>query len=161
MHIANSFPGKHFVLEDIDSSVCNGGGMQRKMDMFGLESVDTSMLSFHYGDTTTTGLPDKEFDLVMAHGLIHEINDKQAFFVDLHRILKDEGYLMISDAFYFEKPAPHASCTNPFLTHDELSVILEQLNLTVVKEWKRVGIRDKWNGSGREYESRVLLCRWE
>ena len=155
LKIANTFYDKTFVLEDIDSGLCNRANMFSQIGKYNLNKVDTNKLSIHIGDTISTQLPDDQFDLVIMSGLIHEINFKDEFFADIKRILKPSGTIIISDAFYEFPPGLHHGCTNRFLTNWEMEQLITHQNLLVLKDWRRIGIKTKSNGL---YVSRIIQC---
>ena len=155
LKIANTFYNKTFVLEDIDSSLCNRANMFRQIENHNLRQVDTNNLSIHIGDTISTRLPDHQFDLVIMSSLIHEINVVDEFLADIRRILKPSGTIIISDAFYEYPPGLHNGCTNRFLTNQEMENIIKHQNLIVLKDWRRIGITAKNNGP---YISRIIQC---
>ena len=155
LKIVNTFYDKTFVLEDIDSSLCNRANMYRQIENHNLRQVDTNNLSIHIGNTISTQLPDHQFDLVIMSSLIHEINVIDEFFADIRRILKPSGTIIISDAYYEYPPGLHNGCTNRFLTNQEMENIIKHQNLLVLKDWRRIGITAKNNGP---YTSRIIQC---
>jgi ubiquinone/menaquinone biosynthesis C-methylase UbiE len=44
-----------------------------------------------------TGLPDESVDVVLLYDTIHLIGDKPALFKELHRVLKADGFLSVTD----------------------------------------------------------------
>lgn len=158
LKIANTFNEKIFVFEDIDSSLCNKTNMLLKIEKYNLNKIDTNKLSIHIGKTTSTLLPDNKFDLILVNGLIHNINQLDDFFADIKRILKPDGTVIISDAFYNTPPKPHQACNNRFLTTKEIEQIITQQNLRVLKDWKRTGIKTNSNGP---YVSRIIQCDFD
>ncbi len=44
-----------------------------------------------------TGLPDESVDVILLYDTIHGIGDKQALLKELHRVLKSDGFLSVSD----------------------------------------------------------------
>jgi ubiquinone/menaquinone biosynthesis C-methylase UbiE len=155
LKIANEFPDKSITIEDIDSNMCHWANMISKINKFELRNIDTTMLSIHIGEVKSTTLPDHQFDLVIMSGLIHEIDFKDAFFMDIKRILKDDGSLIISDAFYEFPPGPHHGCANRYLTNSEFEEIIKYQQLIVHKDWRRIGIQTKNQGT---YISRIIQC---
>lgn len=155
LKIANEFPKKTIVIEDIDSNACNWPTMMSKIKKFNLDNIDTNKISIHIGEIKSTTLPDHAFDLVVMSGLIHEIDEVDVFFKDIKRILKIGGSLVISDAFYELPPGPHYGCDNRYLTHKEFEDILKEQNLSVFKDWRRIGVQAKNQGA---YTSRIVQC---
>lgn len=155
LKIADNFSDKIFVLEDIDSSLCNRTNMLAKISEYKLSKIDTNNLSICIGEIKSTLLPSDQFDLIILSGLIHEINFKDEFFADIKRILKQSGSIIISDAFYEYPPGLHHGCTNRFLTNQEMEQLINQQNLLVLKDWRRIGIKTNSNGL---YVSRVIQC---
>jgi ubiquinone/menaquinone biosynthesis C-methylase UbiE len=155
LKIANAYFDKKFTLEDIDASSCNRANMNSQISRLNLTNIDTNLISIQIGDVESTGLPDNQFDLILMSGLIHEINDNSAFFADIRRILKPSGTIILSDAFYELPPNPHQGCTNRFLTNKEMEQLITNQNLTVLKDWRRIGIKTRSNGP---YISRIIQC---
>jgi len=158
LKIANTFNEKTFVFEDIDSSLCNKTNMLLKIENNNLNKIDTSKVSIHIGNTTSTLLPDNKFDLVVINGLIHNIIQLDDFFTDTKRILKPDGTIIISDAFYKTPPKPHDGCDNRFLTINEFEQIMTEQNLHLLKDWRRTGIKTNSNGP---YISRIVQCSFD
>ena len=44
-----------------------------------------------------TGLPDKDVDCILLYDIFHGFSDKMKVLIELHRVLKDEGFLSFSD----------------------------------------------------------------
>ena len=44
-----------------------------------------------------TGLPDNSVDVVLLHDIFHMLDDPQAILTELHRVLKRDGTLSVSD----------------------------------------------------------------
>jgi ubiquinone/menaquinone biosynthesis C-methylase UbiE len=44
-----------------------------------------------------TGLPDQSMDVVLLYDTLHELNDPEKVFMEIHRILKPDGILSLSD----------------------------------------------------------------
>jgi ubiquinone/menaquinone biosynthesis C-methylase UbiE len=44
-----------------------------------------------------TGLPDKSIDIILLYDILHELNEPDKVFKELHRILKTDGILSCSD----------------------------------------------------------------
>jgi ubiquinone/menaquinone biosynthesis C-methylase UbiE len=158
LKIANHFPEKQFVLEDIDSTLCNKINSRAKIKKHQLTHIDTNRISIHIGTATSTELKENQFDIVILSGLIHEIESLDLFFSDLHKILKPGGSLIISDAFYEDPPNPHQGCSRRFLTHLELKQIIEKQDLLILKEWQRLGVTSRSNG---EYASKIFQCSFK
>jgi ubiquinone/menaquinone biosynthesis C-methylase UbiE len=158
LEIANIFNEKVFVFEDIDSSLCNKDNMLSYIEKYNLNKIDTNKVSIHIGNTTSTLLPENNFDLVLINGVIHNINQLHHFFSDIKRILKPDGTVIISDAFYKTPPKPHQGCQNRFLTIREMEQIIVQQNLRVIKDWQRTGIQSTSNGP---YLSRIIQCSFD
>ena len=44
-----------------------------------------------------TGLPDESMDVILLYDTIHIIKDKRALLEELHRVLKSDGFLSVTD----------------------------------------------------------------
>lgn len=68
-----------------------------------IESVSKRVEKERLGNIETilsdrdTGLPDESVDVVLLYDTIHHIRDKRALLKELHRVLKRDGFLSVSD----------------------------------------------------------------
>lgn len=58
---------------------------------------DLDAVSFVHGDARHTGLPDSSADIVFARALIHHLDDLDAFFVEVYRLLRPGGMCIVQD----------------------------------------------------------------
>jgi len=64
----------------------------------------------HLGNVETilsdcqTGIPDHSLDVALLYDILHDLGDPQAILAELHRVLKPDGILSVSDHHMKEKP---------------------------------------------------------
>lgn len=58
---------------------------------------DLAAITFLHGDALNTGLPDCSADIVFARALIHHLDDLDAFFAEMFRLLRPGGMCIIQD----------------------------------------------------------------
>lgn len=117
----------------------NRAGLQQQI---GLESVDTKQLPY----------VDQQFDMVISNSLVHHLPNPQSFFLELQRVLKPKGAILIRDLIRpSEQPAlntlvdsisadynPHQKklfrdSLRAALTLDEVDDLLQRVGMAGVK----------------------------
>lgn len=58
---------------------------------------DLAAITFVHGDALSTGLPDYSADIVFARALIHHLDDLDAFFGEMFRLLRPGGVCIVQD----------------------------------------------------------------
>lgn len=58
---------------------------------------DLAAITFVHGDALSTGLPDYSADIVFARALIHHLDDLDAFFTEMFRLLRPGGVCIVQD----------------------------------------------------------------
>lgn len=62
-----------------------------------LNCADIENIAFAQGSADQTGLPDNAFDIILERALIHHLQDLSRCFNEAHRLLKNDGVLIIQD----------------------------------------------------------------
>jgi len=158
LDVANQFNDKHFVLEDIDSALCNKRKMLQCINDHGYKEVDSSKIQIVTGTRSSTGIVNESFDLIIMSSMVHLIAGNDSLWNDLRSLISPNGVVMISDAFYPNKPKAHPGCDAPFLSFQELEELIKTQKLSIEKEWRLKGIKTKSNGA---YEHRILLTKFK
>lgn len=57
---------------------------------------DDAMVTCEVGDAYALSVPDKQFDIVTAMGLIEYLDDEHTYLAEMHRIVKDGGTVIIT-----------------------------------------------------------------
>ncbi len=153
LKLANALPGKKFVFDDIDSSICNWTQLEAQIKKYELLEVNTKLVSIHICTEKFPQLEGREFNLILVSGLLHELNKKAEFLEVLQSHLGENGSILVSDAFYDNIPSHHNGCNNRFMTKTEFEEFLKPLDLTLIRQWNQTGIQD---GKGRSYEWSIL-----
>ena len=94
--LARALPGLHLVA--IDSSAAMLRLARRKQWMM------NTNVAFVRGDAQATGLSDNSCDLVLAHGVVHHLEDPAALFSEVARIASDDAAIYICDLQRPETP---------------------------------------------------------
>ncbi|TFJ91380.1 class I SAM-dependent methyltransferase [Lentibacillus salicampi] len=58
---------------------------------------NNAQISFQTGNAYQTGIPDKTFDFILERALIHHLADLQSSCLEAHRVLNQEGTILIQD----------------------------------------------------------------
>ena len=104
-------------------------------------------ISFQATSVEDLTVPDESFDMVMAHSLLHLVNDRHEVLRKLHRALKPDGILVTSTAclgdnlWFFRYIAPIGKALNllPVLrvfTIDELASDIEAAGFRTEHRWQ-------------------------
>ncbi|HEY0136315.1 MAG TPA: methyltransferase domain-containing protein [Nannocystis sp.] len=94
--LARALPGLHLMA--IDSSAAMLRLARRKQWMM------NTNVTFTRGDAQATGLVDRSCDLVLAHGVVHHLDDPAALFEEIARIAGDDAAIYICDLQRPETP---------------------------------------------------------
>jgi SAM-dependent methyltransferase len=68
-------------------------------------------IDFHLGYIEDIPLPDRSADVVISNGVINLAPDKRRVFLEMHRVLKDDGRLQIGDIIV-QKAVPESAKRN-------------------------------------------------
>jgi len=88
--------GKVYALDIHPLAVQRVQDMARKRQLVNVETIYSNC---------ETGLPDSSVDVALLHDIFHMLSDPQAILAELHRVLKRNGVLSLSD---------------PHMGHDEI-----------------------------------------
>lgn len=112
--------GVSFYLQDIDESCLNKDNLDRVLNYYSkFRKTDIRATNdFHIviGTTTKTNLPVNTFDVIYSNATYHVLEDPDAILTDLRQSLKNDGVLVIRDAFIFDgrdKPCEDKTCLSP------------------------------------------------
>ena len=65
---------------------------KKRLEKKGINSVE-----YNIGNGTTLDFADKQFDIIFMVTVIGEVTNKQSFLKEIHRVLKPDGVLSISE----------------------------------------------------------------
>jgi ubiquinone/menaquinone biosynthesis C-methylase UbiE len=83
-------------------------------------------------DACHTGIPKKSVDLVLFANLLHEVEDKEAFFQEVRRISKPTAYIV--DVDWKKIQTEHGPPMKERLSEDEAKRALSENGFSVIKQ---------------------------
>jgi ubiquinone/menaquinone biosynthesis C-methylase UbiE len=89
--------------------------VQRKIKEKDLRNVEVK-----FANASETGLPDESFDIVFLFDVIHSLDDVDAIFQEMYRVLKTKGILSVQKSWWTIKRLLNA------VTKDELFILREK-----------------------------------
>ena len=81
---------------DIFKSVISGNSIQRVQANARMENVKSNT-TFKFGSIYEIPFPNDFFDVVNVAYVLHEIDDKKKALSEIHRVLKSDGWLFITE----------------------------------------------------------------
>ncbi len=78
------------------------------------EQVDDAV-SFTVADFCDTGLPDASFDVVWAVECVCHSDERDRFFEEAYRVLRENGRLVVTDGFRTDEPLAAVASHIPFI----------------------------------------------
>ncbi len=85
----------HWWIERIDAFDVAAGAVERAA----AEATRLGFDKIHYGvrDLNRETLPEGPYELIIAHSVIHHIENLELFYGELHRVLADDGLLLVNE----------------------------------------------------------------
>ncbi len=87
--MVRALPGLHLIAVEASAAMLR---LARRK-----QGVMHSNVAFVGGDPRATGLPAQSCDLVLAHGVVHRLEDPLALFVEVVRLARDDAAIYICD----------------------------------------------------------------
>jgi ubiquinone/menaquinone biosynthesis C-methylase UbiE len=94
--------------------------------------VNPRIINIVNGDVCHTGIPKESVDLVLFANVLHEIDDRKAFFREVKRISKLTAYIV--DVDWKKIQTEHGPPLESRLSEDEAKQILSESGFAVVKQ---------------------------
>jgi ubiquinone/menaquinone biosynthesis C-methylase UbiE len=94
--------------------------------------VDSRIIEIMNSDVSHTGIPKGSVDLVLFANLLHELEDRKAFFQEVRRISKPTAYIV--DVDWKKKKTEHGPSLKERLSEDEAEKVLSENGFTVIKQ---------------------------
>jgi ubiquinone/menaquinone biosynthesis C-methylase UbiE len=111
-----------FYLEDINPEYLNQERMQFNFDYYTILTGKpvNSQFFFQIGNETETGLPGNSFDRVLVINAFHEFSHQEEMIMEMKRILKTDGWLLLNEFDAFHSGNMHMGCNHRIYTEEEI-----------------------------------------
>jgi ubiquinone/menaquinone biosynthesis C-methylase UbiE len=94
--------------------------------------VNPRMIEIVKSDVCHTGIPEQSVDLVLFANVLHEVEDKKAFFQEVRRISKPTAYIVNVD--WKKIQTEYGPPFKDRLSEDEANRVLEENGFSVIKQ---------------------------
>ena len=94
--------------------------------------VNPKVIKIINSDVCNTGIPSESVDLVLFANVLHEVEDKKAFFQEIRRISKPTAYVIAVD--WKKIQTEHGPPLKIRLSEDEASSVLVENGFSVAKQ---------------------------
>ena len=94
--------------------------------------VDSRIIEILNSDVSHTGIPKRSVDLVLFANLLHEIEDRKAFFQEVRRISKPTAYVV--DVDWKKIKTEHGPPLKERLSEDEAKQVLLENGFSVIRQ---------------------------
>jgi ubiquinone/menaquinone biosynthesis C-methylase UbiE len=94
--------------------------------------VNPNITKIVNSDVCHTGIPEESVDLVLFANVLHEVEDRAAFFQEVRRISKPTAFIV--DVDWKKAQTEHGPPFKERLSEDEANRVLSESGFTVVKQ---------------------------
>jgi ubiquinone/menaquinone biosynthesis C-methylase UbiE len=94
--------------------------------------VNPNIIKMVNSDVCNTGIPKGSVDLVLFANVLHEVEDKKAFFQEVRRISKSTAYIV--DLDWKKIQTEHGPPFKERLSEDEAKLVLAENGFSVIKQ---------------------------
>jgi len=94
--------------------------------------VNPNIIKIVNSDVCHTGIPEESVDLVLFANVLHEVEDRKAFFQEVRRISKPTAFIV--DVDWKKLQTEHGPPFKERLSEDEANRVLSESGFTVVKQ---------------------------
>jgi ubiquinone/menaquinone biosynthesis C-methylase UbiE len=94
--------------------------------------VNTNIIKIVNSDVCHTGIPEESVDLVLFANVLHEVEDRKAFFQEVRRISKPTAFIV--DVDWKKIRTEHGPPFKERLSEDEANRVLSESGFAVVKQ---------------------------
>jgi ubiquinone/menaquinone biosynthesis C-methylase UbiE len=94
--------------------------------------VNPNIIKIVNSDVCHTGIPEESVDLVLFANVLHEVEDRKAFFQEVRRISKPTAYIV--DVDWKKVQTEYGPPFKERLSEDEANRVLSESGFTVVKQ---------------------------
>jgi ubiquinone/menaquinone biosynthesis C-methylase UbiE len=121
--------GEKGIVYAVDSSQAMLNGLKENIAK---SEVNPNIIKIVNGDVCHTGIPDESVDLVLFANVLHEVENRKAFFIEVRRISKSTA--LIVDVDWKKIQTQHGPPLESRLSEDEAKQILLDSGFTLVKQ---------------------------
>ena len=113
----------------VDSNVSMLNALKENIARSG---VDSRIIEIINSDVSHTGIPKGSVDIVLFANVLHEVEDRQAFFQEVRRISKPTAYIV--DVDWKKIKTEHGPPLKERLSEDEAKQVLLENGFSVIKQ---------------------------
>jgi ubiquinone/menaquinone biosynthesis C-methylase UbiE len=121
--------GEKGLVYAVDSSQAMLDGLKENIAK---SEVNPNIIKMINSDVCHTQIPKESVDLVFFANVLHEVENKKAFFQEVRRIAKPTGYIV--DVDWKKVPTEHGPPFKDRLSEDEANRVLAENGFCVIKQ---------------------------
>jgi ubiquinone/menaquinone biosynthesis C-methylase UbiE len=121
--------GEKGLVYAVDSSQAMIDGLKENIAK---SEVNPKIIRTVNSDVCHTGIPKESVDLVLFANVLHEVEDKKAFFQEVRRISKHTAYIV--DVDWKKIQTEHGPPMKERLSEDEAKSVLSENGFSVIKQ---------------------------
>ena len=121
--------GEKGLVYAVDSNVSMLNALKENIAKSGVESRIIEIIN---NDVSHTGIPKGSVDIVLFANVLHEVEDRKAFFQEVRRISKPTAYIV--DVDWKKIKTEHGPPLKERLSEDEAKQVLLENGLSVTKQ---------------------------
>jgi ubiquinone/menaquinone biosynthesis C-methylase UbiE len=121
--------GEKGLVYAVDSNVSMLNALKENIARLG---VDFRIIEIINSDVSHTGIPKGSVDIVLFANVLHEVEDRKAFFQEVRRISKPTAYIV--DVDWKKIKTEHGPPLKERLSEDEAKQVLLENGFSVIKQ---------------------------
>ncbi len=121
--------GEKGLVYAVDSSPAMLNGLKENIAK---SEVNPNIIKIVNSDVCHTGIPEESVDLVLFANVLHEVEDRKAFFQEVRRISKSTSFIV--DVDWKKIQSEHGPPFKERLSEDEAKRVLAENGFSVIKQ---------------------------
>ncbi len=121
--------GEKGLVYAVDSSPAMLNGLKENIAK---SEVNPNIIKIVNSDVCHTGIPEESVDLVLFANVLHEVEDRKAFFQEVRRISKSTAFIV--DVDWKKVQTEHGPPFKERLSEDEAKRVLAENGFSVIKQ---------------------------
>lgn len=134
--------------EDINQKLCSKRSFQNTFNFF-QSNAAINQFRFFKGKEDMIPFANESFSNIVVFLCLHEFTKLPEMMLELKRILRKNGRLFILESVYRYNPDTDPYCKLPYLSEKEVTDLLAQYQLNIIKDLDINGKSKEENGYGR------------
>ena len=146
-------PSTVYYEEDINQKLCNKQSFKNTFQFF-QSNANINQFRFYKGKDNKIPFADESFSNIVVFLCLHEFTKLPEMMQELKRILRNNGRLFILESVYRHTPITDPFCKLPYLSEKQVTELIENNQLQIVKE-----IPVNENIKGENGYGRFMVCK--